>query len=193
MKEILFFSNNISKIKEIKNLFKDISINVLSVRDFDLNFEPKETGSSFAENSKIKSLYGFNKTTLPCFADDSGICIEALNWKPGINSRKFIEGFSNPNECFKYILKKVELSKKNKAYFKTSICLTLKKNYHIIFEGKIDGLISNRVLGKKGFGYDPIFIANNQTKTFGEMNKKKKNELSHRSVAIKKLINFLSI
>ncbi len=176
----------------MKNLFKGISMNVLSVKDVNLNFEPKEVGSSFAENAKIKSLYGFKKTILPCFADDSGICIEALNWKPGIRSRKFIEGFNNPNECFEYIFKKVELSKKNKAYFKTSICLTLNDNYHIVFEGKIEGKISNKVLGNNGFGYDPIFIANNESKTFGQMGKKKKNMLSHRSVAVKKLIGFLS-
>ena len=79
---MLFFSNNQGKHYEIKILFKKIGINILSPKDFKIKKEPKETGKSFAENAKIKSLFGFKKTKVPCFADDSGICIEALGWKP---------------------------------------------------------------------------------------------------------------
>ena len=129
---------------------------------------------------------------MPCFADDSGISIEAIGWKPGILSSRFIKNFKNKEECLKYICKKAKSSGKTSAFFKTSICLTLKNNHQIIFEGKIKGHISKELKGINGFGYDPIFIPVGYSKTFGEIKKKEKNEISHRSIAIKKLINFLT-
>ena len=192
MKKILFFSNNLNKIKEIKSLFKELDIKVLTPKDFNLFNEPKENGSSFAENAKIKSSFGYENIKLPCFADDSGICIEALEWKPNIFSRRYIDSFESHNACFKNIIKEVKNTKKIKAYFKTSICLTLNVNYHIVFEGQINGRISLKKLGKNGFGYDPIFIPEGYVKTFAEMNNKEKNLISHRNIAIRKLSNFLS-
>ena len=167
-------------------------LEIFSPKDFDINYEPKENGSSFAENAKIKSFFGFNNFNIPCFSDDSGICIEALNWGPGIFSKKFIESFKNYGECFKYIFDKVNKTKKHGAYFKTSICLTLKNDYHIVFEGKISGTISKVIKGNNGFGYDPVFIPNGASKTFGEMSTKNKNKFSHRSIATNKFINFLT-
>ena len=192
MREILFFSNNIHKIKEIRNLIKSLKIRLYSPNDFELKKEPKESGNSFAENSKIKSLFGYKKIRLPCFADDSGICIEALKWGPGIYSKKFINSFGNERKCFEYILDKVNKTSKNKAYFQTSICYTLRENYHIIFEGRVTGYISNKYLGKHGFGYDPIFIPNGFKKTFGEIKVSEKNRISHRAIAFNKFIHFIN-
>jgi len=192
LNKIIFYSNNNDKIKEINNLFKKLSIKVFSPKDYGITLEPKEVGSSFAENAKIKSLYGFQNIQMPCFADDSGICIEALNWGPNINSKKFIKSFKNNFECFKYILKEVERTGKSKAYFQTSICYTIKTNYHIVFDGLIEGKISKKIIGNNGFGYDPIFIPKKNKKTFAQLTRIEKNLLSHRSVAIRKLINFLS-
>ena len=192
MKKLLFYSNNKNKISEITNLFKNISIKILSPQNFNLNFEPNEIGNSFAQNAKIKSEFGNKKVNIPCFADDSGICIEALNWKPNIYSKDFINSFKNKNECFKHILKKVKETKKNKAYFITSICLTLEINHHIVFQGKLEGIINERVIGKEGFGYDPLFKPNICSKTLGEMKKEEKNKISHRSIAINKLLSFMS-
>ncbi len=192
MKKILFFSNNNNKIGEVKKLLNQLSIEIFCPNDLNILYEPKEVGSSFAENAKIKSSFGFQRSQIPSFADDSGICIEALNWKPGISSRKFLSNFENENECFKYIFSKVQDTGKNKAYFKTSICLTTKFNYHIVFEGNIKGTISKCAKGKGGFGYDPIFIPSGYSQTFGEFSKIKKNNISHRSIAINKLMNFLA-
>ena len=192
MNKLLFFSSNQGKIKEINKLFSNLSISVYSPKNFNFSSSPRESGSSFAENAKIKSLFGYTNMGMPCFADDSGISIEALGWKPNIFSKRFIKKFKNDEECLKYICKKVKSSGKTSAYFKTSICLTLKKNYHIIFEGKIEGKISKELRGMNGFGYDPIFIPEGYFKTFSEFRRKEKNEISHRSIAIKKLINFLS-
>ena len=192
MNKIFFLTNNKNKIREIKNLLKDISLNVLTPSDIQLKHEPKEIGKTFEENAKIKSTYGFNKSNLPCFADDSGICIEAFNWKPNVLSKNFIESYKNKNECFKHIINKVLKKNKHKAYFQTSICYTLEKDYHIIFNGRVDGRISDRVCGKNGFGYDPIFIPENYNKTFGELSINQKNKISHRSIAITKFVNFIS-
>ncbi len=191
MKQLLFFSNNRSKIKEIRNIFQNTGIEIKYPNQLKVNFSPLEDGRTFAENAKIKSMYGYRNTKIPCFADDSGICIEALNWKPGVTSKDFLENFENSKDCFKYIFSKIKKTKKNKAYFKTSICLTLHDNYHIVFEGIVNGIISNRIRGEKGFGYDPIFIPHNLTKTFAEIGLNKKNTISHRSNAINKLVSFL--
>jgi len=192
LKELLFFSNNYNKVKEIKKIFRGNSIKIFSLIDFSINNEPKETGLSFAENAKLKSEFGFKKTNLACFADDSGICVEALDNRPGVLSKRFINKFKNKNECFKYIQKKVHQKNNSKAFFKSSICLTFKDNYNIVFEGIIRGTIAKTISGKNGFGYDPIFIPDGFNKTFSQMSIKEKNSISHRSIAVTKLINFLT-
>ena len=191
MKNLLFFSSNKNKISEVKKLFKGSGIKLYSLDDFEKIKEPKETGVTFVENAKIKSLCGYKLFKIPCFADDSGICINALNDKPGVKSKRFFSKFLSKKNTFNYILNKTKESKNKAAYFKTSICLTLNESEHIIFEGKISGTISNLPLGKNGFGYDPIFIPNGQNKTYGQMTQKQKNALSHRSLAINKLLGFL--
>ncbi len=192
MNKIIFFSNNKDKVKEIKKLFNETQINILSLKDFGFDVEPKEIGKTFIENAKIKSEFGFKSFKKPCFADDSGICIQALKNKPGVLSKRFINNFKSKQECFKFIINEVNKTQNKDAYFKTSICLTLSKEHHIIFEGKINGSISRKPVGIKGFGYDPIFIPEGHNKTFGEMTQKEKNSVSHRSIAVNKLLNFLS-
>ena len=192
MRQLFFFSNNKNKITEIKKIFNKSKIKVLSLRDLNINNEPKENGQTFEENAKIKSDYGFTKTGIPCFADDSGICIESLNWKPGILSKRFLNSFKTNKDCFKSVIKSIKGSGKQNAYFKTSISLTINKNQNIIFNGKIYGKISEQIKGDFGFGYDPIFIPKNYNKTLAELSTKDKNEISHRSIAVTKLINFLS-
>ncbi len=191
MRQLLFYSNNKNKVIEIKKIFKRFNLKVLSLTDLKISNEPEENGETFEENAKIKSYYGFKKTGLPCFADDSGICIEALNWKPGVLSKKFLKDFKSKETCFKNIIKSVKSNGKKNAYFKTSINLTMNNDQNIIFNGKIDGKISDQIRGGFGFGYDPIFIPQNYNKTLAELSTKKKNEISHRSIAVTKLINFL--
>ncbi len=192
MRKLLFFSNNKNKVVEIKKIFKKFKLNILSLNDVNINEVPEEIGQSFEENAKIKSEYGFNKTGIPCFADDSGICIESLNWKPGVFSKRFLNNFKNNDDCFKSIISNIKNSGKDNAYFKTSISLTIKMNQNIVFNGKVDGRISKEIRGGFGFGYDPIFIPKNYKKTLAELSIKEKNEISHRSIAVTKLINFLS-
>ena len=190
--QLLFFSNNKNKIIEIKKIFNKFNLELLSLDDLSISNEPEETGKTFEENARIKSDYGFNKTGIPCFADDSGICIESLNWKPGVLSKRFLNNFKSNDSCFKSIIKSTKENSKQKAYFKTSISLTFKNNQNVIFNGQIDGIISEKIKGGFGFGYDPIFIPKNYNKTLAELSANEKNDVSHRSIAVTKLINFLT-
>ena len=128
---------------------------------------------------------------MPCFADDSGFCVEALKNDPGVKSKRFLEKFSNNKKVFDYIISNVIKKQNNKAFFVTAISLTLKENHHIIFLGKINGTVSLEPRGTNGFGYDPIFVPENCIKTFAEMNLEEKNIISHRKIAISKLKSFL--
>ena len=192
MRQLLFFSNNKNKITEIKKIFNKFNLELLSLNNLNISYEPEETGKTFEENAKIKSDYGFNKTGIPCFADDSGICIESLNWQPGVLSKRFLNDFKSNEACFKSVIKSTKKNSEQNAYFKTSISLTVKENQNVVFNGKIDGKISEQAKGGFGFGYDPIFIPKNYHKTLAELSTKEKNEISHRSIAVTKLINFLT-
>tara|TARA_B110000438_G_C15808532_1_gene648540 strand:+ start:23 stop:616 length:594 start_codon:yes stop_codon:yes gene_type:complete len=192
MKEVIFFSKNEGKSLEILNLFKKEKIKIINLNDLEKVRSPKENGVSFEENAKIKSSYGLKYFMLACFADDSGICINAMNGKPGINSKNFLEKHKDPNFVFNKIFNVVKKNKNNKAFFKTSICLSLEKNKNIYFNGIIKGTITDSPRGKGGFGYDPIFIPNGYNRTFAEMTTKEKNVISHRSIAINKLKKYLT-
>ena len=191
MKDILFFSHNQKKIVEINQIFKSNKLNILNLNSFKKIKEPKEIGNSFSSNAKIKSKYGQKLFKIPCFADDSGFCVEALKNKPGIKSKRFLQKFASKREVFEYIISKVIKNKNNRAFFVTAISLTLKTNHHIIFLGKIKGSVSLKPKGRNGFGYDPIFIPEKHFKTFGEMTQEEKNKISHRKIAITKLKSFL--
>ena len=191
MKELLFFSHNDYKIKEINFLFKNLNVKLLSLNDFPKIKEPEENGGTFEENAKIKALCGFKKFKTACFADDSGICIEALNFKPGIFSSRFQKECGGIEKAFELIIDTVKSKKNKNAFFKTSISLIINnKNIHY-FEGVVKGKISLKPKGDFGFHYDPIFIPNGFKKTFGEMSPEQKNSISHRSIAFEKLKKFI--
>ena len=195
IKKLLIGTNNKGKLKEIRDLLPK-RIETLSTSVFKLK-SPKENGKTFEENSLIKSKYFSQKTKLVCLADDSGLEIDILNKKPGIYSARW----GGKNSDFKKAIKKVfrELDKKDKFWKKKiirarfvcalSISYLDKKIACVI--GKVEGKISNKPKGKRGFGYDPIFIPNNKSKTFGEMKSSQKYKLDHRFKAFKKIKKFL--
>ena len=191
MKNLLFFSSNNKKILEVKRILNHNGVKINDLSTFVGIKEPNENGLSFAENAKIKSSFGFKKFNIPCFADDSGICVEAINNKPGIKSKRFLGKFETNKDAFEYIISNVVKTKNDKVFFKTAICLSLKKNHHIVFEGRINGRISLKPKGLNGFGYDPIFIPEGYKKTFAEMSSKDKNKISHRRIALIKMESFL--
>ena len=187
----MFFSYNHKKISEVKKILKNSCLKIVALNKLKNINEPKEVGGSFADNAKIKSLFGFKRFKYPCFADDSGICIRALNNKPGVKSNRFLKNFKTTKEAFDYIISNTIKKNDNRAFFNTTICLTLNLNQHVFFVGQINGTISRKPRGSNGFGYDPIFIPEGVNKTFAEMSLGKKNLLSHRLVALQKMESFL--
>jgi len=191
VKQILFFSNNIHKIKEVIKFLEYKKIKLLTLNDFPKIIPPLETGSTFKQNALIKSRFGFEKYNIISFADDSGICINALNKKPGVRSKRFIKENGGIKKSFNLIINEAKRKNDFKAFFQTTIALTVNKNKTIFFHGIIDGKISKKPIGNKGFGYDPIFIPNGSNKTFSQMQIQEKNKISHRAIALKKFKNYL--
>jgi len=185
MKKILIGTHNKGKFKEIAYLiskkYKKISPIPLKIKS------PKETGKTFLSNSKLKAQFFSKFVDYPVISDDSGICIKALNNMPGIYSARLAKKHGGFFKAMKFILKKLEKKKNRTATFVCSLSFKDKSNKITSVEGKINGKISNRILGKKGFGYDPIFIPDNEKITFGQMNKLKKIKMDHRFVAFQKL------
>lgn len=201
-RKILIATGNKGKFTEISTLLKGINIDSVGIWEFDGLEEPEETGKTFSENSLIKAKYYAKKTGLVSLADDSGICIEDLDNKPGIYSARYAVNELNNKTDFPYAFQKIsdELKEKNiaenskpKAHF---ICnLTIfdpKDNFHIDFEGRVDGSLTFPPKGTSGFGYDPIFIKNGMSETFGEIDRFEKDTISHRGNAFEKMVKWLN-
>ena len=194
IKKLLVGTNNEGKLREIKNLIPK-NIQIFSTLDFKLK-SPKENGKTFEQNSILKSKYFSKKTNLICLADDSGLEIDILNKKPGIYSARW----AGKNKDFKIAINKVfrKLTAKDKnwkkKYIKARFICALSISYLnknlVSVIGKVEGKISNKAIGKNGFGYDPIFIPSGYNKTFGEMKPSKKFSIDHRYIAFKKIRKF---
>ena len=185
MKKILIGTHNAGKFKEIAYLiskkYKKISPISLKIRS------PKETGKSFISNSKLKVSFFSKHVNYPVISDDSGLCIQALNNKPGIYSARLAKKHGSFAKAMKFILKKMKNKKNRKAIFVCSLSFKKNNGKIVSVEGRLKGNISNKILGKKGFGYDPIFIPSRKTITFGQMLKSKKIKMDHRYIAFQKL------
>ena len=191
MKKIVFFSHNKYKINEVINIFQISKIKILTPYDFPKTYTPEETGKTFRDNAIIKSTFGFRSFELPCFAEDSGICISALDNQPGIKSKRFQIENGGLHKTFKMIIDQTKIKKNYKAFFQTSIAFSFGNKKLKCFDGIVFGKISGKPLGSRGFHYDPIFIPDGTNKTFAQMLEKEKNKISHRAIALKKLKNFI--
>jgi len=197
IRTILIGTHNEGKFKELsyllpKNL-KKISPKKLRIKS------PLETGKSFLANSKLKANYFYKNSGIPSISDDSGLSISCLKGKPGIYSARWAKKYGSFKNAMKKIIFMVN-KENNKKRFKntkaTFICsLTVRLSKKIFFSsiGKIEGNISNKILGKKGFGYDPIFVPKNHKITFGQMQKKRKILIDHRFIAYRKLKKKINI
>ena len=184
-KEIVIASHNNGKVKEINILLNDIGIKALPISNFS-DVEPIENGNSFKENALIKARNAKKLSNTTSLADDSGLCVEGLNGAPGIYSARWAGPEKDFNKAMLLIEEKLKNINNKKAYFICALALVNEKNEEYVFEGKINGLLTFPKKGKMGFGYDPIFIPENNTMTFGEMDPLKKELISHRAIAFKK-------
>ena len=187
--KLVFASNNKNKIKEIQ-LLLPASIQLLSLEDIGCTEEIAETASTIEGNAQIKASYVTEKYGYDCFADDSGLEVDALNGEPGVFSARYAGEPKNDENNIDKLLANLKDIENKKANFKTVICLNLQGSQHL-FTGIINGQIIDERVGTNGFGYDPIFVADGYTKTFAEFTLDEKANISHRGIAVKKLIKFL--
>lgn len=192
LEEIVFASHNEGKIKEIKKLLAPYDIKVKSALDMDLP-DVEETGKTFEENSLLKSRTIAKLVNMPCLADDSGLCVDALNGAPGVYSARYA-----PNRDFdkgmEKLLAEMEKSpnKSRNAHFSCVISLAWPDGQYKVFAGQVDGKIALHKMGVGGFGYDPLFVPEGFTCSFAQMSQEEKNKISHRGRAVEKLKDFLN-
>ncbi len=188
--KLVFATNNLHKLKEVQEMLSN-SIEVLSLKDIGCFEDIEETESTLEGNAKLKADYITKKYGFDCFADDTGLEVEALDGDPGVYSARYAGEHGNAEKNMEKLLIELKNKSNRKAKFKTIIALNL-TNKQYLFEGICEGEILNEKTGVKGFGYDPIFKPSNASYSFAEMNSEEKNIISHRGIAIQKLVKFLN-
>jgi XTP/dITP diphosphohydrolase len=187
---LVFATNNLHKLEEIRKITTD-SIQIVSLKDCGFNSDIEETKDSLEGNAKLKAETVFMATGHPCFADDTGLFVNALDGAPGIYSARFAGENAKDQDNVQLLLKKLEGVADRSAHFKTVISLvTEKENY--LFSGEIHGTITEQPIGENGFGYDPVFIPEGFDQTFAQLDSSIKNKISHRAKATAALIEFIN-
>ena len=189
-RKLVFVTNNAHKLEEIRSIMGD-RIEVLSLRDIQCDVDIPETADTLEGNAEIKAEYIYSHYGLDCFADDTGLEVEALNGAPGIYSARYAGGDGHDSEAnMKKLLQELDGETNRKAQFRTAICLIEGGDRHL-FEGIVKGSIISQKRGETGFGYDPIFMPEGYDETFAEMGNGEKNKVSHRARAVSKLCEYL--
>jgi len=188
--KLIFATQNQNKVNELKLLMPD-SIELLSLKDINCNDDIPETADNLEGNASQKSEYVVSKFKVNCFADDTGLEIEALNNEPGVLSARYAGLQKDSNDNMDLVLANLKGKSNRKARFRTVISLVIDEKEHI-FEGEAKGEIISQKCGVSGFGYDPIFRPEGFDITFAEMSLEDKNKISHRGKAVRKLIEFLN-
>ena len=187
--KLVFASNNKNKIREISLLLPK-EIEILSLEDIGCFEDIPETAETIEGNAILKANYVTDKFGYNCFADDTGLEVDALNGEPGVYSARYAGEQKSANDNMDKLLYNLKDKANRKANFKTVICLNLIGAQHL-FTGVINGKIIEDKIGTNGFGYDPVFVADNYTKTFAELTLEEKAVISHRGLAVKQLVDFL--
>ncbi len=190
MKKLIFATNNQHKLEEVSHLIKD-NYKILSLKDINCFEEIPETSDTIKGNASQKSHYIFDKFGIDCFADDTGLEIEALDGRPGVYSARYAGEEHNFEKNMNKVLAEMNGITNRKARFKTVISLILNGEERF-FEGIINGVILTEKRGQEGFGYDPVFQPNGYDLTFAEMPLEEKNKISHRAIAVRNLVNYLN-
>lgn len=189
MKEIVFATNNKHKLDEVRKI-ADTKLKILSLSDINCHEEIEETGTTLEANALIKAKYVKDHYGYDCFADDTGLEVEALDGMPGVYSSRYAGEACRPADNMNKLLTVLNNIENRKARFRTVIALILNNEEHY-FEGIINGEITHEEKGNAGFGYDPIFQPEGYSQTFAELGDDIKNSISHRALATEKLMKFL--
>ncbi|MEM6734910.1 MAG: RdgB/HAM1 family non-canonical purine NTP pyrophosphatase [Bacteroidota bacterium] len=188
--KICFASNNNHKIQELNQMVRGI-YTIVGLKELGVVEDIPETGETFEENSRIKAQYVFDRYGIAVFADDSGLCVDALNGEPGVYSARYAGPEKDADNNINLLLAKLRGTENRKAKFVSVITLIKESGEEVQFYGEIRGTILEQRHGSKGFGYDPIFQPSGYNKTFAEISSQEKNQLSHRAIAVKKFIDHL--
>ena len=187
---LIFATSNQNKVLEIQKILPK-KFNIKSLKDLNYFDDVPENENTIEGNAIFKAKYIYEKFNINVFADDTGLEVEALNGEPGVHSARYAGTTRNSEKNIKKLLKNLKNIKNRNARFKTVIALIIDNKLHI-FSGIVEGYILDSPKGNNGFGYDPIFCPNGFDKSFAELTLKEKNLISHRSLAMKKLIDFIS-
>jgi XTP/dITP diphosphohydrolase len=187
--QIVAATSNQHKLSEIRPLLEP-DFRILSLHDIGYHKELAETGDTLEANSLQKAKYIHDHFNLPCFADDTGLEVEALDGEPGVYSARYAGYHRNSHDNISLLLKKLSGKENRRARFRTVITLLGLKGVHV-FEGTVHGTITETAKGTGGFGYDPVFQPDATKKTMAELTLEEKNAISHRGEAVKKLVAFL--
>ena len=189
--QLCFATNNSHKLKELSQLVGS-DIILQSLQDIGCTVDIPEMGDSLQANSLEKAEYVKSNFNINCFADDTGLEVDALNGDPGVFSARYAGEPVDSKKNIDLLLKNLKGVSDRSARFRTVITLLIKNQIPIFFEGVVEGVISESENGRSGFGYDPIFIPNGFSCTFAEMTAEEKNGISHRGKAVQKLVNYLN-
>ena len=189
-KKFVFATNNAHQLEEVTAILGD-KIELLSMKDIHCHADIPETADTLEGNALLKARYIFENYNMDCFADDTGLEVEALNGAPGVYSARYAGDAHNSEANMRKLLQDMEGIENRKAQFRTVFALIINGKEHL-FEGIVKGEITKHRCGSSGFGYDPVFIPEGYTQTYAEMGNTLKNKISHRALATNKLCNFLS-
>ena len=187
--KLVFATNNLNKLKEVQQMLSS-SFEILSLKDINCFEEVEETETTLEGNAKLKANYITTNFGYSCFADDTGLEVDALNGKPGVYSARFAGEPRDAERNMQKLLTELKNKSNRKAQFRTAICLNI-NDEQFLFEGICVGEILTEKKGEKGFGYDPVFKPEGFSTSFAEMSAEEKNKISHRGLAIQKLVTFL--
>lgn len=187
--KIVFATNNAHKLSEVRAVLND-DIELVTLKEVGITEDIPETGATLDENASIKARYVYERTGLDCFADDTGLEVEALNGAPGVRSARYATEGHDFAANNRKLLKELEGKSNRRARFRTVISL-IRSGVEQQVEGIVTGTIATSEAGKEGFGYDPLFIPDGKSVTFAEMSAEEKNAISHRGRAVKALAKVL--
>ena len=190
MKELIFATNNKHKLEEVRNLLLG-KAHIVSLAEAGLEGEIPETADTLQGNALQKAQWVWERSGKDCFADDTGLEVDALGGAPGVYSARYAGEHCSFDDNIDKLLAALEGNTNRKAAFRTVICL-IEEGKPMYFEGKVDGCILTERYGKEGFGYDPVFMPDRFAVSFAEMPLDVKNQISHRGLAVKKLVEYLT-
>ena len=191
MKNLVFATGNSHKLQEVQSLFKE-GFALSCLKDVNITEDIPETADNLKDNALQKAWYVYNKCGIPCFADDTGLEVEALDGAPGVYSARYAGEQKDSKQNMLLLLENMKGKNNRNARFRTIIAYIDENAEEHIFEGEIRGTIIENMAGENGFGYDPIFVPERYDKTFAELSSETKNSISHRARAMEKFLSYIN-